>query len=61
MTVDEQLVPFRGSIWMPRKRNKRRVFLEQLGKALVAPFIKRRERLPRTDASAAVVKAYSEG
>ncbi|KAJ8398088.1 hypothetical protein AAFF_G00431650 [Aldrovandia affinis] len=43
--------------WMPRKRNKRRVFLEQLGKALVTPFIKRREHLPRTEASAAVVKA----
>ncbi|CAB1350802.1 unnamed protein product [Coregonus sp. 'balchen'] len=27
--------------WMPGKRNKRRVFLEQLGKALVTPFIQR--------------------
>ena len=43
--------------WMLGKRNKRRVFLEQLGKALVTPFIARRERFPRTDASAAVVKA----
>ncbi|KAJ8388001.1 hypothetical protein AAFF_G00147920 [Aldrovandia affinis] len=43
--------------WMPRKRNKRRVFLEQLGKALVTPLIERREHLPRTEASAAVVKA----
>lgn len=43
--------------WMPDKRNKRRVFLEQLGKALVTPHIQRRERLPRTAASAALVKA----
>ncbi|XP_045068840.1 piggyBac transposable element-derived protein 4-like [Coregonus clupeaformis] len=43
--------------WMPGKRNKRRVFLEQLGKALVTPFIQRRARLPRTEASAALVKA----
>ncbi|XP_053285620.1 piggyBac transposable element-derived protein 4-like [Pleuronectes platessa] len=43
--------------WMPGKRNKRRVFLERLGKALVAPYIARRERVPRTEASAAVVKA----
>ncbi|KAI4814434.1 hypothetical protein KUCAC02_003630 [Chaenocephalus aceratus] len=41
--------------WMPGKRNKRRVFLERLGRALVAPFIERRKRLPRTAAS--VVKA----
>ena len=40
--------------WMPDKRNKRRVFLEQLGKALVTPHIQRRDRLPRT---AAPVKA----
>ncbi|XP_052381967.1 piggyBac transposable element-derived protein 4-like isoform X2 [Oncorhynchus keta] len=39
--------------WMPDKRNKR-VFLEQLGKALVTTHIQRRERLPRT---AALVKA----
>ena len=36
---------------------KRRVFLEHLGKALVTPHIQRRERLPRTEASAALVKA----
>ena len=40
--------------WMPDTRNKRRVFLEQLGKALVTPHIQRRERLPRTAASAAL-------
>ena len=28
--------------WMLGKLNKRRVFLEQLGKALVSPFIERR-------------------
>jgi hypothetical protein len=31
---------------MPDKRNKRRVFLGQLGKALVTPHIQRRERHP---------------
>ncbi|XP_055717372.1 piggyBac transposable element-derived protein 4-like [Salvelinus fontinalis] len=40
--------------WMPDKRNKRVLFLEQLGKTLVTPQIKRRERLLRT---AALVKA----
>ncbi|XP_051501702.1 piggyBac transposable element-derived protein 4-like [Myxocyprinus asiaticus] len=43
--------------WMPDKRNKRRVFLEQLGKALVTPHIQRRERLPFTAASAVLLKA----
>ncbi|XP_070982190.1 piggyBac transposable element-derived protein 4-like [Oncorhynchus clarkii lewisi] len=42
--------------WMPGKRNKRRVFLEQLGKALVKPLIQRRQRLPRTQAASALVK-----
>lgn len=31
--------------WMPDKRKKRRVFLEQLGKALVTLHIQRRVRL----------------
>lgn len=31
---------------MSGKKNKRRMFLEQLGKALVTPCIERRERLP---------------
>ncbi|KAL6456582.1 hypothetical protein MHYP_G00351260 [Metynnis hypsauchen] len=44
--------------WMSRKQNKRRVFLEQLGKALVTPLIERRKHVPRTEASAAVVKAF---
>ncbi|KAL7854806.1 hypothetical protein SRHO_G00169960 [Serrasalmus rhombeus] len=43
--------------WMSRKQNKRRVFLEQLGKALVTPLIERRKHVPCTEASAAVVKA----
>lgn len=43
--------------WMSEKKNKRRVVLEQLGKALVTPHTERRERLPRTDVSAALVKA----
>ncbi|XP_046872053.1 piggyBac transposable element-derived protein 4-like, partial [Hypomesus transpacificus] len=42
--------------WMPRKRNKRRFFLEQLGRALVTPLIERRRCLPRAEAAAAVVK-----
>jgi len=41
--------------WMPGKRNKRRVFLELLGKVLAYPFMERRKRLPRTEASAAIV------
>lgn len=39
------------------KQNKRRVFLVQLGKALIYPLIKRREHVPCTEAPAAVVKA----
>ena len=46
-----------STTWMPDKRNKRREFLEKLVKALVTPHIQRRERLPRTGASAALVKA----
>jgi hypothetical protein len=42
---------------MPDKQNKKRVFLEQLGKALVTTDIQRRESLPRTATSAALVKA----
>ncbi|XP_053296890.1 piggyBac transposable element-derived protein 4-like [Pleuronectes platessa] len=43
--------------WMQRKLNKRRFFLEELGKALVSSFMEQRERIPRTEASIAVVKA----
>ncbi|XP_047241326.1 piggyBac transposable element-derived protein 4-like [Girardinichthys multiradiatus] len=42
---------------MSHKQNKRRLFLEQLGKALVTPLIERRKHVPHTEPSAAVVKA----
>ena len=42
--------------WMPDKQNKRKVFLEQLGKTLVIPHIQRREHLPHTAASVVLVK-----
>ncbi|CAB4059157.1 unnamed protein product [Lepeophtheirus salmonis] len=45
-------------IWISHKSHKRRVFLEQLGKALVAPLIERRKNVPRTEASAQIVKAF---
>ncbi|CAB4056464.1 unnamed protein product [Lepeophtheirus salmonis] len=35
-----------------------KVFLEQLGKALVAPLIERRKNVPQTEASAQIVKAF---
>ncbi|XP_042170595.1 piggyBac transposable element-derived protein 4-like [Oncorhynchus tshawytscha] len=44
--------------WMPGKRNKRRVFLEQLGKALVKPLIQRRQHLPRTERRQPLSKSY---
>ncbi|CAB4058910.1 unnamed protein product [Lepeophtheirus salmonis] len=44
--------------WMSHKSHKRRVFLEQLGKALIAPLIERRKNVPRTKASAQIVKAF---
>ena len=43
--------------WMLGKRNKRRVFLQELGRDLVTPFIAQRESTPRTEAAAAVVRA----
>lgn len=43
--------------WIPHKQNKRRVFLEHLGKALVCPLIKIKEPVPHTEASPAVGKA----
>ncbi|XP_011484738.2 piggyBac transposable element-derived protein 4 [Oryzias latipes] len=33
--------------WMPWNRNRRRIFLEQLGKDLVRPLVLRRKRVPR--------------
>ncbi|XP_029986470.1 piggyBac transposable element-derived protein 4-like, partial [Sphaeramia orbicularis] len=46
--------------WLAGRRNKRRVFLEQLGKALVAPLIERRPRLPSSESAVSVVKAVSK-
>ncbi|XP_038553198.1 piggyBac transposable element-derived protein 4-like [Micropterus salmoides] len=42
--------------WLSGHRNKRRFFLEQLGKALVAPLIEKRRGLPRSEASLALVR-----
>ncbi|XP_047219543.1 piggyBac transposable element-derived protein 1-like [Girardinichthys multiradiatus] len=44
--------------WMSHQQNKRRLFLEQLGKALVTPLIERRKHVPHTEPSATVVKAF---
>ncbi|XP_071743601.1 uncharacterized protein [Lepeophtheirus salmonis] len=44
--------------WITHKSHKRRVFLEQLGKSLVAPLIERRRNVPQTEASAQIVKAF---
>ncbi|XP_070993089.1 uncharacterized protein [Oncorhynchus clarkii lewisi] len=41
--------------WKQGKFFKRRFFLEELGKAMVAPLIQRRQRLPRTPSSAGLV------
>lgn len=38
----------------------RRLFLEELGKALVRPQIQRRQHIPRTPASAAIVRRIQE-
>ncbi|XP_027874871.1 piggyBac transposable element-derived protein 4-like [Xiphophorus couchianus] len=40
--------------WNVSKLYKRRIFLEELGKALVVPHIQRRHHMPRTPATAAV-------
>ncbi|KAL0984303.1 hypothetical protein UPYG_G00139690 [Umbra pygmaea] len=39
---------------------RRRLFLEELGKALVRPQIQRRQNVPRTPASAAIVRRIQE-
>ncbi|KAL7406130.1 hypothetical protein ABVT39_013535 [Epinephelus coioides] len=41
--------------WNRRKCQKRRLFLEELGRELVTPLISRRQVLPRTPASASLV------
>ncbi|KAM3595866.1 uncharacterized protein V6R79_004187 [Siganus canaliculatus] len=42
--------------WKQGKYFKRRLFLEELGKALVAPHIQQRQHLPRTPTSAGLVR-----
>ena len=46
--------------WKRVKLQKRRLFLEDLGKALVRPQIERRKHIPRTLASAAMVRRIQE-
>ncbi|XP_029907418.1 piggyBac transposable element-derived protein 4-like [Myripristis murdjan] len=46
--------------WNVSKLYKRRIFLEELGKALVTPHIQRRQHLPRTPAAAASVRDIQE-
>nr|XP_033472352.1 piggyBac transposable element-derived protein 4-like [Epinephelus lanceolatus]XP_033472354.1 piggyBac transposable element-derived protein 4-like [Epinephelus lanceolatus] len=41
--------------WNQRKLFRRRLFLEELGKSLVAPMMARRRRMPRTPAAATLV------
>ena len=42
--------------WNSTKKNKRRMFLEELGNSLVKPHIERRERVPRDPEAAAFVR-----
>jgi hypothetical protein len=42
--------------WKQGKFFKRRLFLEELGKAMVSPLIQRRQHLPPTPSSAGLVK-----
>nr|XP_023697146.1 piggyBac transposable element-derived protein 4-like [Paramormyrops kingsleyae] len=46
--------------WNRGKLQKRRLFLEELGKTLVRPQIGRRRHLPRTPVSAAIVRRIQE-
>jgi len=46
--------------WERGKSMKRRLFLEQLGKALVSPQMERRQHVPRTPASAAILKRQQQ-
>ena len=46
--------------WNRGKLQKRRLFLEELGKKLVRPHIARRRNLPRTPVSAAIVRRIQE-
>ncbi|KAK7877722.1 hypothetical protein WMY93_030536 [Mugilogobius chulae] len=47
-----------NSTWMPRRKNRRRVFLESLGKALVELLIQRRACLPRSTAAESLVRDF---
>nr|XP_020444398.1 piggyBac transposable element-derived protein 4-like [Monopterus albus] len=42
--------------WMPEKRNRRRLFLERLGKDLVTPLIMRRKHAPRAESARALIR-----
>ncbi|XDV25949.1 hypothetical protein PO909_029773 [Leuciscus waleckii] len=46
--------------WGQLKSYKRRLFLEELGKALVYPFMKRRQHIPRTLASVSFLKSVKD-
>jgi hypothetical protein len=46
--------------WNRGKLQKRRLSLKELGKALVRPQIQRRQHIPRTPASAAIVMGIQE-
>ncbi|XP_034390351.1 piggyBac transposable element-derived protein 4-like [Cyclopterus lumpus] len=46
--------------WNGGKLQRRRLFLEELGKALVKPQILRRQHIPRTSASAATLRRIQE-
>uniref|UniRef100_A0A0F8C411 PiggyBac transposable element-derived protein domain-containing protein n=1 Tax=Larimichthys crocea TaxID=215358 RepID=A0A0F8C411_LARCR len=41
--------------WKQQKGHRRRLFIEEVGDALVTPHVERRERLPRSSAAAALV------
>nr|XP_020470705.1 LOW QUALITY PROTEIN: piggyBac transposable element-derived protein 4-like [Monopterus albus] len=42
--------------WNRRKLQRRRFFMEELGKALVTPYMQTRQHVPRTPASAAIMR-----
>ncbi len=46
--------------WERGKNYKRRLFLGELGKALVSPHMERRQHVPRTPASAAILKRQQD-
>ncbi|XP_027020195.2 M-phase phosphoprotein 8 isoform X2 [Tachysurus fulvidraco] len=47
--------------WKQRKCHKMRLFLEELGRELVTPLIKRHQPPPRTPASASIVREVQKG